>query len=90
MMDEITETEQYIYDLRVKIKRQNAAMGRMFEKGLITSDMIAEALDEDRHEDQFSLDTLKVIYCSWGGDQNRIPTALRQFDLIIKTIRSYQ
>lgn len=89
--DEIEQTGIYIQELRMEIKRHNETLGRIFAKGLITSDMIAEALDKDAHENQFSRDTLKVIYNSWGGNAHYANLeAMSQFTDILKTIRSYQ
>lgn len=94
--EEIDEQEQMVYDLRVEIKRLNASIGRMFEKGLISHDMIAEALDDKIDPDD--IDSLRVIFSSWKenndniviDDNMTVDLAVAHFVLILKTIRSYQ
>lgn len=82
-----SDDHQLIYDLRVKINHLHLAIGRMFESGLITDDMIAEALTNNESIDDIS--SLKVIFCSWGGDKERADQAAEQLSLILKKIKSY-
>lgn len=86
--EEIDAHDNWVYELQVKIKRLHAAIGRMFEKELITADMIAEALDNNESEND--LDSLKVIFCSWGGSKEQADEVATKFSLILKVIRSYQ
>lgn len=75
-----------VQELRIEIVQINETIGRMFEKGNITADMIAEALNEKTDPDDY--ETLKVIYNSWSVKP--ISNAIDEFSLILKTIRSYQ
>jgi hypothetical protein len=86
--EDLNDTLNHMHDLRVEIMRLNAALGRMFEKGLITDDMIAEALnDKIKPEDK---ESLSVIFCSWSGDKTLREKATEQFKLILQTINSYK
>ena len=77
-----------VQELRIEIVQINATIGRMFEKGYITADMISEALDEKIDADDHA--SLEIIYNSWGGKQTRDVEALEQFILILKVINSYK
>jgi hypothetical protein len=83
-----TDDHQLIYELQTKINHLRLAIGRMFESGLITDDMIAEALDNNTATDD--TDSLGVIFCSWGGDKIYKEKAQEQFALTLATIKSYQ
>lgn len=84
--EEIDAHDEWVADLQGKIKGLHATIGRMFEKGNITGDMIAEALDLDADPD--SLEDIEVIFHSWGGVV--YPNYIETFSLILKTIRSYR
>lgn len=86
--EDLNNTLNHMHELRLEIKALNAQIGKMFEKGLITNDMIAEALDEKVDPDDHY--GLEVIFNSWGGKSNRNSDAVEQFELILTTIRSYR
>lgn len=77
-----------VQELRFEIVQINETIGRMFEKGNITADMIAEALNEKVDPDD--LEWLTVIFNSWQENPQSKYKAIPQFSLILKTIRSYQ
>lgn len=84
---ELDDTLDRLQELRLQVARLHATIGRMFEKGLITDDMIGEALNEGTNADD--QDGLQVIFNSWGGNTTRSEEAANQFALILKTIKSY-
>ena len=77
-----------VQELRIEIVQINETIGRMFEKGNITADMIAEALNEKVDPDD--LEWLTVLFKSWPENPQSKYKAIPQFSLILKTIRSYQ
>lgn len=86
--EDLNETLNHMHDLRVEVKRLHKAIGRMFESGLITDDMIGEALDDKVDiDDHYSLE---VVFNSWGGNTNRNSDAVEQFISILEKIKSYQ
>lgn len=77
-----------VQELRIEIVQINETIGRMFEKGNITADMIVEALNEKVDPDDH--EWLKVIFNSWQENPQSKYEVIPQFSLILKTIRSYQ
>ena len=84
---QLSDSHQLIYDLRVQINQLHLTIGRMYENERITADMIAEALDQEiEPDDSYSLE---VIYNSWGGKENRSAEADEQFFEILNKIKKY-